>query len=607
MVVLTPRRRTAGTLAKTLFVGTIAALAACSSGEKAAGPGPGLPENPGSNPTLRKAAFIADVNMRTGKVAFTAPAGTTVTPSLSGGSEGPSYSILAGDAVTLVASNFAASAVGAVVPGKVTVTFDVSVLNKLQGYALITPSFPEPPAAGVGPLLFPFETNVTTTSGGTSVGGDGTTVIIDLPSRGEVATGASWDGDGTAGSGAPHNFFNDASCAAGSSDCFRWEAYGELIPDTRAAAGAMTRGIASLATSAARSVSFDIDPTVGQFRARLIVAADLMAAVPPRGDIIGNVSSPQRGALAGVQVTVDGVAGSQTTDASGNYAFRDLAIGPRTVRLNAASLPAACTAPAARDVSVPTSSSVTADFSVVCAVPAGTVAGRITRSDNGAAISGVSVVVTPSGGAAQPAVSSSASGDYSRSGVPVGSTGSGAIALSNLPAQCTNPGPLSYTGLTENGTAVLDVVVTCVPPPQGYNYRYIVTRTASQVTLEIRIDMSTYDDPAVLDNYGSFTAGFTFNPAMLSFNAAASTNTAQAGVTTDFGVPAGSPNTVLIGSTATTGQLGDVLIGRVVFDIVAGATGSFTTVTTVDEITNDAGTLLQVARVLRTEATITLP
>ena len=219
----------------------------------------------------------------------------------------------------------------------------------------------------------------------------------------------------------------------------------------------------------------------------------------------------------------------------------------------------------------------------------------------------MSVVVTPSGGAAQPAVSSNATGDYSRSGVPVGTTGSGAITLSNMPALCTSPAGISYTGLTENGTAVRDIVLTCTPAAQGYNYRYIATKTATQVTLEIRIDMSTYNDPAVLDNYGSFTANFTFNPSLVTFNSAASTNTAQPGVTTDFGVPASSPNTLLIGSTATTGQLGDVLIGRVVFDIVSGASGSFTTVTTVDEITNDAGAFLQVSKVLKGEVTVTIP
>lgn len=607
MEVLTPRRRSSGALAKTLFVGTVAVLAACSGGDKAAGPAPKLPGDPTGNPTLRKAAFVADVNMRSGKVTFTAPAGTTVTPSLSGGSNDPSFSILAGDAVQLVASNFAASAVGAVVPGKVTVTFDISILNKLQGYALITPTFPDPPVAGIGPLLFPFSTNVTTTAGGVSVGGDGTEVIVDLPSNGEVTTGLGWDGDGSAGSGAPNNFFNDTGCGAGSNDCYRWEAYGELIPDTRGAAGAMTKGIPSLATSAARSVSFDIDPTVGQFRSRLIVAADLMAASPPKGDIVGSVSSPQRGALAGVQVTVDGVTGSQTTDASGSYAFRDLAIGPKTVRVNAASLPSTCSAPAQQDVNVTSGGSATANFSVTCAVPAGTVAGRITRSDNGLAISGASVVVTPDGGAAQAAVSSSASGDYSRSGVPVGSTGSGSIALSNLPASCTNPGPVTYAGLTENGTAVRDIIVSCTPAPQGYNYRAIATKTATQVTIELRIDMSTYDDPAVVDNYGSLTANFTFDPNLLTFNSAASANTAQPGVTTDFNVPASAPNTLLMASTATTGQLGDVLIGRVVFDIKPAVSGSFSTVTTVDEITNDNGVLLQVSKVLKTEATVTVP
>jgi hypothetical protein len=85
-----------------------------------------------------------------------------------------------------------------------------------------------------------------------------------------VSPSTDFDGTGAPGSGAPHNFFNDADCAAATAtDCFRWKAF--------------ETGIAPGGSSSRRTVGFDIDPSVAQFRVRMIVAADLAPASTPSG------------------------------------------------------------------------------------------------------------------------------------------------------------------------------------------------------------------------------------------------------------------------------------------------------------------------------------
>lgn len=604
------RRVRSRALARTIVAGaftTLATLGACSHATDAT-TGPSIPVQPTGNPQLRQAAFIADIDMHTGKIMITAPTGAKIdgpTLSMSGGaSGGPQLSILAGDAITLIASNYRSSAVGAFTPGKVRVSFDVSILNKLQGYALITPTFPAPPSADVGPVLFPFETNVTTTAGGASVGGDGTVVIIDLPSYGQVSTSGDWNGDGTAASGAPHNFFNDASCASGENDCYRWEAFGAAIPVPGAPAGTTTKGIASLATSAPHVVGFDVDPTVGQFRARLIIAADLMAATPPVGDLTGNVTSPQRGNLSGVQVAVSGTSTPQASNGSGNYAFVGLPIGPKTVSIVASSLPAGCTAPASQSTSIVGASSVTVNFSVTCSVPVGTVTGTVTSSLGGA-LSNVTTTVTPTGIAAQPGVLTSGTGVYSRSGVPIGSAGTGSVSLSNLPANCTNPGAQAYSGLTDGGTITLNITVSCVAPPQGYAYNYTVVSTSgTQITIEARIDMNGYDDPAIpgADNIASFSADIQYNPAQLTFVSVTAVPGSALDAVTGNG---GTAGTVSVLSQSTSGATGVAGVFRITFDRIGSGAAATTTSVLKEILTKDLYDLIP--KILPTEASIPRP
>lgn len=225
-------------------------------------------------------AFTADVNTRARTVTITPPSVVTAgAPTLSAsGAEVPSLSLLGGDVVRILISNYRISAVGAYAPNKVRVTFDVRIENRLAGIRLVTPTWPVPPAAAV--ILFPIDYAVTYAPGGVT-GGDANTVLVEQPRYGTVTASPDFDGTGAAGSGAPYSFFNDTECSSlPSSDCFRWEAFDAEILQS--------------AGSSTRTIGFDIDPSVAQFRARMIVAADLAPAAATRA-----VTSP-----SGVAATV---------------------------------------------------------------------------------------------------------------------------------------------------------------------------------------------------------------------------------------------------------------------------------------------------------------
>lgn len=595
MRVATPLGRTGLARVATVLLASTTALSLACSDERGTS-GPQLPGNPPPNPQIKSAAFIADVNLITGVVKISPPV-STVTPGLSASLAGPArslhagdlnYSILAGDAVEITASNMVASAQGAFAPGKVRVTFDVNVTNRLSSVELITPTFPTPPAGVSGVILFPYENVVTTTNGGVSTGGDGTDVIVELPSQGAIEAAISWDG-------APHNFFNDAGCTAGSSDCYRYEAFAQPL-----AAGG---------TSEARVVGFDIDATVHQFRARLIVTADLRNSQgSPTGTISGSVTSPQRGALSGVVVTAQSGNFTGTTGGAGAYSIASVTTGPKTVWLSG--LPAGCTNPGSQSVTVTSGGTATANFVVQCDVPAGTINGTISSSQGGG-LSGVSVSATPTGGAAVGPVFSSATGAYSLGGVPVAGGGTGNLALANLPANCTNPGAIPYSGLTDGGTIVVDVTVSCAAPLQGYQFTATWgTIQSSQVTLTLRIDMGTFDDAAIPgpDDIEAIQATLNYSPSSrLQF--ASSANVPGSGL----------QNQVSNGSTAGVVEWGNVTTNAnpatqqglqgliaITFNVLAGAPQTVTTTNTVSIAESKNGTNL-VPRILVTEGTLSIP
>lgn len=210
---------------------------------------------------FRSAAFVIDVNTTRLSATVSPPVnGVTrnawspfmLAPAVTTSSPGTAQlSLLGADAVNIAVSNLVRGALGASVAGKILLTFDLSIIGRLNGVRLTTPTFPTPPRGVSGVQVFPFEVSVITSSGG--VGSAGNELIVTTPRFGSILASTDWDG-------APHSFFNDTDCNGGSNDCFRYEPFGDVPP---------------LAASPPRRVGFLIDPTVGDIRLRLLVAADI--------------------------------------------------------------------------------------------------------------------------------------------------------------------------------------------------------------------------------------------------------------------------------------------------------------------------------------------
>lgn len=418
-----------------LAVVLVAGLASCTAELRSVGP-TGPPELPA--PGFARAAFLADVDVFLGRIRITSP--EVLTTGLSRDGDGPAFSLIGGDAVLLTTSNFSASPVGAFQPGKVRVSFDLAITNRLDNVDLVGPTvFPAPPPGITGPLLVPYDIAIATTSGGVTTGGPGNDVIVVLPSLGLVAPSPEWDGT-------PWNFFNDATCPGGD-DCLTWEEFPAIAPG---------------GTTAVRRIGFDIDPTVGQFTARLIVAADLAdLAPPPVGSIQGSVTSPGLGPIAGVTVTAAPGGGSAVTDVAGGFVLADLPVGPVTLTLGG--LPPSCGAQPGYAVTVQAGQITTFPLVLTCTPPPllGTLLGTV-RDTVGTPLSGVSLTITPAGQGAEPAVITDPAGAWVAANVAV-SDGTGTIALGGLPIGCVNPGAVPYAGLVSGGTLTVDLILTCGP------------------------------------------------------------------------------------------------------------------------------------------------
>lgn len=426
----------------------VVGLGACTDSPQTTGPV--LPGNPPIPPQYRGAAWQFVISPQKKTVRVIPPSSPSISGSMASASlaaidnpqgQGPLLSLLGEEVVdiSVVPNSFLAGPLNNPSPGKRLLSFDIVVNNKLTGADLIAPTFPTPPAGTVGPVLFPFEITTTATSGG-ATGGAGSIVVVP-PRDGAVAVSGEWDGTA-------HNFFNDAGCGPTSNDCFRWEEFSVVT---------------SNGSSNAKKVGFEIDASVGDFTVKVILAANLRNAgggPAQSGTVAGTVTSPQLGNISGATINISG-GFSGTTGANGSYSVTGVGVGARTVSVTG--LPGSCTAPAPQNVTVVDGQTATANFSVTCTAPTGTVAGTISSSLGGT-ISGVAVTVTPTGGSQSPVFTTAANGQYSIV-VPVLS-GAGTIGLANLPANCTAPSPATpYSGLTANNTVTVNITVQCAQPP----------------------------------------------------------------------------------------------------------------------------------------------
>ncbi len=544
-------------------VATIVVMGACAE-KSPAGADPVLPSNPPIPAQYRGAAFILDVSAVKKTVKISAP-GTGFSGPISASRVSasietlPSYSLLGGDVVDLSTSNFQAGALGATVPGKVLITFDLTINNRLAGVRLVTPTFPTPPSGVTGVQAFPFEISVTTTAGG--VTSSGNEIVVASPRFGAVTPSDNWNGNF-------HNFFNDAACAVSDNDCFRYESFGAIQP---------------LGASTAQQVGFLIDPTVGDFRVKVLLAADLENVTLGAGIAVGKVTSPPLGAIGGATVSVSG-GFTATTSAGGAYTITGIAPGARTVAVT--NLPAGCVAPASRSFTFTRNEGVTLDFIVTCTLPRGSIAGAITgRTSDGfwGGLPGVGVSVTPAGGVATPVVTTvPTTGAYTIANVPT-LIANGVLTLTNVPSNCTNPGPRPYTNFTAAGLFNQNIELTCTPPPGGYpvslTYGPILNSgpTGRQVRITVRWDAGTIQVVALQFQIG-------FSGTALAFASRRFESSFDFGAQNVTG--AGTAASVLTAAYAAPPpnvETGAFNVVSFLFDITAGFSGSVTPMLSLQE------------------------
>ncbi len=557
------------TVRHTLSALAVAFSAACA-GESLTPPDkPIIPVDPPVSPAVAGAAWRFDVSTSKRTIKITAPrvAVSGAPGQFSAG--GIDYSLVGADVITLSASNYSASGVGTggAPAGKVLVKFDVAITNLLTSVDLITPTFPVPPGAGV--FAFPFSTNVTTTSGGVNTSGND--IIIDLPNTGGVATSTDFDG-------APYNWFNDTGCPASTAptDCYRYETY--AVP------------VAAGGTTAAQTIGFVIDPTVSNFSAKIIVAADLQNSGPAISRTVqGTVSTstPNVGNLSGGLVSISG-AGSNAP-VSGAYSIAGVGAGPHTVSY-APPAGSGCSVPASVPITVTSGSPapIVVDFLVTgCTVVAGPT-GQVNGAINFAATTGSSpslagVVVTlnpdatlPLPGPASVNTSPSAAGAYGAA-VEIGTgagAGSGVITFANLPASCTFVGAStsSYTG-ANTSTAVTAAPVTITCPAVLYPLVYAWgAPSGGSIVLTATIDMSAQNS---LLNNGAGADNIEAYQATLTWGTRVSAPVCAAGSSlTGPLTPVGSSMTPVL--TSTGGATGLVTLFTCTFTYTVGGTGTFT-------------------------------
>ncbi|MEZ4586674.1 MAG: hypothetical protein R2909_09770 [Gemmatimonadales bacterium] len=381
---------------------------------------------------------MVDVDRDRGRIVVHGPAGVSAAPN---DAPGPSLSIVGGDAVVIDASSFSATGVGSggAPPGKVLVRFDLALTNRLGGTRLVRPTFPIPPDPVASSVyLFPLEAIPTTTTGSvTSAGND---VIVEQPNYGGVVASADFDG-------APHNFFNDGGCPSGANDCFRYEAY--------------PAPVSGGATTAGRQVGFVIDPTVGTFRARFLVVADLENEVTvPQAAIVGTVRSPQLGYLDGVTVRLSNGVTAQTGFPGGVFQLdlRNSHLGPYSIWLEG--LPAGCAPPASQHVMIPANPGgipiTTIDFVVDCGGIAGFDVSGTLQVPGAGSLVGSAVSLLGSG--APITVLTSGSGAWAITNVPPGSY---VATATGLPSGCK---AIAATVTVSSDVSGVVVDAACGPP-----------------------------------------------------------------------------------------------------------------------------------------------
>jgi hypothetical protein len=352
----------------------------------------------GPPPELRGHAVALDVDLDSNLVRQ-----VTLNPAaLSGGAGGPNFALLGHNEVTATITNVTSSRSG----GRTRIRFDLALTNNLSTADLVPATFPKPPTDQV--VAFPFSTEPQSWWGG------------------NVRTTSDWNGGSW-------NFFNDRHhCWGPSDDCFRWEPFG-----TEVAAGA---------TTSARQVGFDVHEGARHFRVYIVVAADLRERSMPAGTggVAGTVTSADRGALEGVQVSAGGLTAS--TGPTGLFTLSGLT--PGQVSLTLANLPSGCSVPAPTNVTIVAGQVAQAAIAVDCP-PAGAVEGQVVVN-GGTGLPAVQVSIVGSA----LSVTTDVDGRFRFPSVPAGAQ---QVQVGGVPSSCNPPGA---QGVMVPAAGVANVVIS---------------------------------------------------------------------------------------------------------------------------------------------------
>lgn len=164
-------------------------------------------------------------------------------------------SVLGRDAIDVELDGVRRSMVGEFAPGRIRVTASVRLVNRLTRTVLVRPTFPSPPPGEERLLLFVASATAVDVGGGVSSAANVTQVTV--PGTGSVSPSPDWDGP-------PWDYLRGTSCRPPAATCARYEPFGAPL-----AAGA---------SSAWRTIGFDVEPQVRAVRLHLVLAADLANA-----------------------------------------------------------------------------------------------------------------------------------------------------------------------------------------------------------------------------------------------------------------------------------------------------------------------------------------
>ncbi len=504
-------------------------LVACQAEDRLAPPAP--PSGPPAG--IASHAFYLDIDVMQGLVRVVPPSAVKA----ASGSE-VALSLAGGEVVGLTTSNFFRSNIGQFVANKRTITFDLTLTNKLSVTDLVTPTFPLPPNGTQGILAFPY------------------TVAAYGVQGGKATPNGDWNGDGSAGSGKPFNFFNDfGTCGtAVTSDCYRWELFPSPLSPGQ--------------STPAQKVGFTVDKNVTNVGVYLVVAADLLdhppTPQPGLGALTGTVNSPSLGGLAGVTLTLSPGGQTAVTDGLGKYLLTALPVGPFTATVSG--LPAGCTAPAGASVAITSGGVATANFSASCQATTGSISGTATSPELGPfAATTVQLLQAPALTLVTQ-TTTNAAGGFSFTGVVPGSYLVQVIGL-QPPCPATG-GPVSLSvaaGATSTATLSVPCVATgngsivgTVTSPQLGPLVTAISATSNGVTASATSNATTGGYGPISIAAGQVTVGLTTVPSGCTMPQAQTVSvTPGATATVDFAVTCsgGTGNGAIVG-TATSPEVG---------------------------------------------------